>query len=156
MWYRSRQLPASQWRSYVRGRIIAVLMLRKEASINTGNKLVLDAKSNAIRHLTKQRREGNKLQPTHLAIVRAALTFWDEEMGGVSHEIYRHYLHSNDKDVVLTAESVARARMYFNQVVLKFGLLDLKTGAIVSTELTNTPDELHCKSGQQIVSVLIH
>ena len=41
------------------------------------------------------------MQPKHLAIVRAALTFWDEEMSAVSHETYRHYLHSKDQNIVI-------------------------------------------------------
>lgn len=95
------------------------------------------------------------MQHKHLTIVRAALTFWDEEMASVSHETYRHYLHSKDQDVVIVPEDVAVARVYFNQVVPKFGLLDLQTRMLVSKPLVENNRELICEPSQRIVSVLI-
>lgn len=95
------------------------------------------------------------LQAKHLAIVRAALTFWDEEMSVVSHETYRHYLHSKDQKVAIVPEDVAIARSYFNQVVPKFGLLDIRTGTLVAKPLVEDSLDLNCERGQQIVSVLI-
>ncbi len=96
------------------------------------------------------------MQAIQLAIVRAALTFWDEEMAPASQAIYRHYLHSKDLGVVITAEDIAMARIYFNQIVPKFGLLDLQTGELASKQLVEDSRELICEPDQQIVSVLLH
>ena len=52
------------------------------------------------------------LQPKHLAIVRAALTYWDEEMAGASQAVYQHYLHSMDADVKIEAVDVTHARQH--------------------------------------------
>ena len=82
------------------------------------------------------------MNPTYLAIVRAALTFWDEEMGSISHETYQHYLHSKDREVVISSEDIAKTRVYFNQVEPKFGLFDLQAGVLLSTQLTDNPNEL--------------
>ena len=95
------------------------------------------------------------MQPKHLAIVRAALTFWDEEMASVPRESYRHYLHSKDQDVVISPEDVAEARVYFNQVASKFGLIDFQSGKLISKPLVEDSCELNCKPSQQIVSVLV-
>ena len=95
------------------------------------------------------------MQARHLAIVRAALTFWDEEMSGASHETYRHYLHFKDQEEVIFPNDVAEVRVYVNQVIPRFGLLDLQTRTLVSKPLVENSHELNCKQGQQIVSVLI-
>ena len=94
------------------------------------------------------------METKHLVIVRAALTFWDEEMSAVSHEIYRHYLHSKDQEVVISPKDVATARAYFNQVVLKFGLFDLQAGTLVAKSLVEDSRGLSCEPDQQIVGVL--
>ena len=96
------------------------------------------------------------MQTKHLAIVRAALTFWDEELSAVSHGIYGHYLHSKDQEVVIAPRDVAIARAYFNQVVLKFGLFDLQAGTLVTKSLIEDSLDLKLEPGQQIVSILIH
>ena len=95
------------------------------------------------------------MQAKHLAIVRAALTFWDEEMSGSSHETHRHYLHSKDQEEVIFPNEVSEVRAYFNRIILKFGLLDLQTRTLVLKPLVENSHELNCKYGQQIVSVLI-
>ena len=95
------------------------------------------------------------MQPKHLAIVRAALTFWDEEMSAVSHETYRHYLHSKDQNIVISPRDIAIARAYFNQVVLKFGLFDLQAGTLVAKSLVEDSRGLSCEPDQKIVGVLI-
>ena len=76
-------------------------------------------------------------------------------MSAVSHETYRHYLHSKDQEVFIAPEDVAIARAYFNQVVLKYGLLDLHAGTLVAKSLAEDSHGLSCEPGQQIVSVLI-
>lgn len=59
------------------------------------------------------------LQPKHLAIVRAALTYWDEEMAGASQAVYQHYLHSMDADVKIEAVDVTHTRQFFNAAKLE-------------------------------------
>ena len=58
------------------------------------------------------------LQRKHLAIVRAALTYWDEEMAGADRRIYQHYLHSKDMEVEIEAVDVAQTRQFFNSAKL--------------------------------------
>ena len=94
------------------------------------------------------------MKPVHLAVVRAALTFWDEEMATASRPVYRHYLHSRDQEVVIAPADVAAARVFFNEVVIKFGLLDLQSGTLIATPLVEDIDELICNHDQKIVSVL--
>ena len=96
------------------------------------------------------------LQPKHLAIVRAALTYWDEEMGTASYEMYRHYLHSRDTNESFTPEDTANVRAYFNRAVHKYSLADRDSGELVSTALAGEATAVTRETGQQIVSVLIH
>ena len=146
-WFQCLQQQASQWSDYARGPAAVVLMQRKEGFINTKRVLARDVKSAAICRLTKRRKERIELQPRHLAIVRAALTFWDEEMSAASHETYRHYLHSRDQEEVIFPKDVAETRAYFNQVIPKFGLLDLQTGTLVSKSLVENRHDLDFKHG---------
>ena len=95
------------------------------------------------------------MHPKHLAIVRAALTFWDEEMASASRGTYRHYLHSTDQDVVISAADIAMVRAYFNQVAPKFGLIEVQSGELVSKLLVDDIRELNREPSQQIVSVLV-
>ena len=80
------------------------------------------------------------LQPTHLAIVRAALTYWDEEMSGADQTVYQHYLHSQDANVKIDAVSVTQARQFFNAAKLRapetLGVT-LPKGAVVLTSETD-------------------
>ena len=50
----------------------------------------------------------------HLAIIRAALTFWDEEMAGASKSVYQHYLNSKDQDIEFDDYDVALTRRVLN------------------------------------------
>ena len=58
------------------------------------------------------------LQPKHLAIVRAALMYWDEEMAGADQTAYQHYLHSRDMGVKIDSADVIQARQFFSSVRL--------------------------------------
>ena len=91
----------------------------------------------------------------HLAIVRAALTYWDEEMGAASEDFYQHYLHSKDQGTVLAPADVAKTRRFFNQVELKFALLERESNELVTGVLVEHRRELACLPSQRIVSVLI-
>ena len=148
------QPQANQWSVCENGRAVGVLMRRKEESIGTKKGKARDERSAAIRRLTEKGKEAFILKPKHLAIVRAALTFWDEEMGA-AHDCYRHYLHSRDQDVVFSPEDIVAVRAYFNDVVHKFGLLNDDSGLLLSTTLVEKSDDLICEPDQKIVSVLI-
>lgn len=94
------------------------------------------------------------MRAKHLAIVRAALTFWDEEMSSASEAVYQHYLHSKDQGTLLTPPDVAEARCFFNEVDLQFALLESESSELVAAKLVDRPSELNCLPNQQIVSVL--
>lgn len=92
----------------------------------------------------------------HLSIVRAALTFWDEEMGSVDRTIYEHYLHSNDQGTHFAAGDVATTRCYFNNVELRSALIDKVTGKFDSERPVDSADELsHQVDRQARVVVLV-
>ena len=67
------------------------------------------------------------LQPPHLAIVRAALTYWDEEMGSEAQSVYRHYLHSKDRGITFAPIDIANVRRDFNKATIKYALLNTVT-----------------------------
>ncbi len=94
------------------------------------------------------------MQAKHLAIVRAALTFWDEEMATAPESVYQHYLHSKDKEASIAASEVAETRRFFNEVDLRFALIEKKSGELVPGKLVNRRGDLPCQSTQRIVSVL--
>ena len=91
----------------------------------------------------------------HLAIVRAALTFWDEEMSPTEESVYRHYLHSADSGTRISAADVAAARKYFNEVELKFALVENESGRFASETPVETYSELSYQSDKEhLVCVL--
>ncbi|MEZ6093461.1 MAG: hypothetical protein R3C03_04365 [Pirellulaceae bacterium] len=88
--------------------------------------------------------------------MRAALTFWDEEMGAVDQSVYKHYLHSTDLSTKLTAQDVAETRDYFNNVDLKVALLDKQSGKFDSESPIDPTHELSYQSGHHLpVAVLV-
>jgi hypothetical protein len=110
-----------------------------------------------IHHLTKLHStgEGGKLRAKHLAIVRAALTFWDEEMASAPEAIYGHYLHSKDQGTRIAPTDVATARAYFNEVDLKFALIKRESDEFLTGKLADQSSDLSCPPGQQIVCILV-
>jgi hypothetical protein len=130
-------------------------MLRKEESINTKSHVLgRDERSTAIRRTTNfetnylNQKRGTVITNKHLAIVRAALTFWDEEMASIEESVYKHYLHSVDLGTRITATDVVAVRKHFNEVELKFALVENESGRFVSenpvdTVLSYQPDKEH-------------
>ena len=86
----------------------------------------------------------------HLAIVRAALTFWDEEMASANQSAYKHYLHSADAETEFSPEDVGFARQYFNNVELKAALIEWSTRAFISESPVDFKDELSHQNDRQI------
>ena len=95
------------------------------------------------------------LQPKHLAIVRAALTYWDEEMGPEPESVYRHYLHSQDIGTTFAAIDIANVRRDFNKATIKYALLDSATRELVDNRLVEDVASLNPQPQQQIVTVLL-
>ena len=137
-------------------------MLRKEESINTKRHvLVHDERSIAIRRLTNSetnylnQKGGPVITNKHLAIVRAALTFWDEEMASTEESVYKHYLHSADSGTLISATDVVAARKHFNKVELTFALVENESGRFISEYPVDTYSELSYQSDQEhLVCVL--
>jgi len=80
------------------------------------------------------------LQPKHLAIVRAALTYWDEEMSGADQTIYQHYLHSQDADVKFDAVDVIQTRRFFSSAKLLESVsrtIELPENSVILTTVTD-------------------
>ena len=92
----------------------------------------------------------------HLAIIRAALTFWDEEMGAAGESVYSHYLHSNDNGTKFTADDVAQIRVFFNSVDLLYALVGNDTAAFVSSKAVGSLAELPDQTGEtNLANVLV-
>ena len=91
----------------------------------------------------------------HVAIVRAALTFWDEEMATASQSTYQHYLHSADVGTEFTPDEVALVRRYFNNIELKKALLNQLTGHFDSEAPVDSGSELACQIGKQVPVVVL-
>ena len=91
----------------------------------------------------------------HLAIVRAALTYWNEEMASVDQSVYKHYLHSKDEGHLFTAQHVAEAKSYFEEVEWKFALIDVVTTEFVSSKPVDTLDELSYSPVNQLQVVVL-
>ena len=95
------------------------------------------------------------LQPKQLAIVRAALTYWDEEKGAVPESVYRYYLHSQDIGTTFAPIDIANVRRDFNKATIKYALLDSDTRELVDNCLVEDVLSLTPKPHQQIVAVLL-
>ena len=95
------------------------------------------------------------LQPKHLAIVRAALTYWDEEMGPEPESVYRYYLHSQDIGTTFAPIDIANVRRDFNKSTIKYALLDSDTRELVDNRLVENVLSLTLRPHHQIVTVLL-
>ena len=73
-------------------------------------------------------------------------------MGALPESVYRHYLHSKDSHVSITPLDVAGARSFFNDVELKFVLVNVND--VVQEKLVDDPVLLSPQSNQRIISVL--
>ena len=92
----------------------------------------------------------------HLTIVRAALTFWDEEMSMVDATVYQPYLHTKDHGALLSPAEVAEVRHYFNNIELKVVLLDKKSGTFDSESPISLTGELSYQADRQmLVAILV-
>ena len=95
------------------------------------------------------------MQPKHIAIVRAALTYWDEEMGSQSESVYRHYLHSLDNGTAFTPIDIANVRREFNKATLRYALFDTDARELVPDSLVDDASALVAKSHQRVITALL-
>ena len=75
------------------------------------------------------------LSETHLAIIRAAVKFLDEEIAPHGNSTLRHYLHARDSGVDVVAGDIPVTRAVIEQAKLFHSLQDLQTGLLSSTRL---------------------
>ena len=98
------------------------------------------------------------LSETHLAIIRAALKYLDEEMSPHGNAILQNYLHRQDSGIDVVAGDIPVTRAIMEQAELFHALQNLQTGLLSSTRLTpaSVATELVWHSDQsRLVSVLI-
>ena len=75
----------------------------------------------------------------HLAIIRVALTYWDEEMAGVSKSVYQHYLNSKDQDIEFDDRDVAFTRRLLNLVNIEHSSGPAESQSRTKIVLVSTP-----------------
>ena len=64
------------------------------------------------------------LKQHHLAVVRAALKYLDEEISPHGTEVLLHYLDEQNKTSDATADHIVEARDFFDSVELNYALVD--------------------------------
>lgn len=77
------------------------------------------------------------LTQRHLAIIRAALQFFDDEMVPHGMRVIRPYLDANLHRSVTSTE-IQHLRSFLRNVTLKYGRFDHQTGQMVKTTLRST------------------
>ena len=82
------------------------------------------------------------LKQHHLAVVRAALKYLDEEISPHGREVLLHYLDEQNKTSDATADHIVEARDFFDSVELNYALVD-STGIYIESEqlIPALPDE---------------
>lgn len=98
------------------------------------------------------------LTEKHLAAVRAALKFLDEEMSPSGSEALFHYLDEQGRASGVSIQGVKVARKYFDQVDLFYVLVD-SAGVVVDSDrliAASSKDELNFQSDLSLLaSVLV-
>ena len=74
------------------------------------------------------------LKQLHLAVVRAALKYLDEEISPHGTEVLLHYLDEQSESANVTADHIAEARDFFDSVDLNYALVD-STGVFLESKL---------------------
>lgn len=64
------------------------------------------------------------LKQHHLAVVRAALKYLDEEISPNGTEVLLHYLDEQNETSKVTADHIVEARDFFDSVELNYALVD--------------------------------
>ena len=79
------------------------------------------------------------LKPHHLAVVRAALKYFDEEIGPHGTDGLLQYLDSQDDPSKVTTDHIVQARDFFDSVELNYAWVDSSGIYIESDRLMPTP-----------------
>ena len=74
------------------------------------------------------------LTEKHLAVIRAALRYMDEEMSPSGSEAMSHYLDQLGKDCQPTIDDVTDVRKFFDSVELSYALVDA-SGLVIESKL---------------------
>ena len=88
----------------------------------------------------------------HLAVIRAALKYWDEEMSPSGSQAFDHY--ADDRSHGISVADVREARELLANVKLGFVLVDLASDRIVSDEVSYD-GELSYQVGQARVAAML-
>ena len=102
--------------------------------------------------------EKEMLKVQHLAVIRAALRYWDEEMGPQGVTSFRHYLEEPTSAGELTNEHVTFAREWLAQCELRYAMCNQAGTQLTKPQLFQyvSEAELVCDSElAQIVAVLV-
>ena len=69
----------------------------------------------------------------HLAVVRAALKFFDEEISPHGKKALEHYLEQESRQLSISADHITQSRTFFESVDLSYALVDA-TGLIIESK----------------------
>lgn len=97
------------------------------------------------------------LTETHLAVIRAALKYWDDEMVPGTQQWVMYYLSPQDQHLTISDSDVTSARKLLSKIELSYALMDKHSGLLMSDSLVaaNNGHELSYQADRAvIVSVL--
>ncbi len=95
------------------------------------------------------------LTQRHLALIRAALQYFDEELVPHGMLAWRPYLDDHLEGDVTSLE-VQQLRFYLRQATVKYGSFDQQTGLMIKTRLADTiPGEAATNSVASTVTVSV-
>ena len=97
------------------------------------------------------------LTETHLAVVRAALKFLDEEMSPSGSEALFHYLDEQGQTNGVSIHDLSVARELFEQFDLFYILFDSVSGVVNSNQLIAVPshDKLIFESDRYVMAPVL-
>ena len=94
------------------------------------------------------------LNQKHLAVIRAALKFLEEEMTGDS-DVLVHYLHDADRELTIDSNDIVETRRLCNQSILLHASIDNFSGEFITPAPVSGDDELtYFIDKETLVSVL--
>ena len=98
------------------------------------------------------------LTEKHLAIIRAALRFWDQEMSPHGDDMFLDYLDESDRNLELTVADTRVTRELLSQSSLFYALAEKETNRLLSGDLIDATvgDEITFHSDRaRLVTVLV-
>ena len=96
------------------------------------------------------------LKQHHLAVVRAALKYTDEEISPHGIEILLPYLDEESKASNVTVEHIAETRAFFDNAELNYALVD-STGVMIESErliLASSSEDLNFQSDLSLLATV--